>query len=146
MLEVLNHPLICINVIIFVTCNVKAVMIMERAREPVSRRLKLRSIFIPRIHATITVNGTTNKPIWVADPNATPKDMSCKIIFVKNEFMHCIIFWLIHKFFYKAKLELTSLFLKAKMMAPACSAAFPTIGSNIILMKLTDRPHDSDAF
>jgi len=40
------------------TCKVKAVMIMAKARELVSRMLKLRSIFIPRIHATITLNGT----------------------------------------------------------------------------------------
>ena len=32
------------------------------------------------------------------------------------------------------------------MIAPACSAAFPTIGSNIMLIKLTDTPHDSEAF
>ena len=31
------------------------------------------------------------------------------------------------------------------MIAPACSAAFPTIGNKIILMKLTDIPQDSDA-
>lgn len=40
---------------------------------------------------------------------------------------------------------LTSLFLNANMMAPACSAAFPTIGSRIILIKLTDIPQDSEA-
>jgi len=40
---------------------------------------------------------------------------------------------------------LTSLFLKAKMIAPACSAALPTIGSKIMLRKLTDKPHESDA-
>lgn len=40
---------------------------------------------------------------------------------------------------------LTSLFLKANMIAPACSAAFPTIGSNIMLIKLTEIPHESDA-
>jgi hypothetical protein len=39
----------------------------------------------------------------------------------------------------------TSLFLKANMIAPACSAALPTIGSMIMLRKLTDRPHESDA-
>jgi len=39
----------------------------------------------------------------------------------------------------------TSLFLKAKMIAPACSAALPTIGSNIMLRKLTDKPHELDA-
>lgn len=31
------------------------------------------------------------------------------------------------------------------MIAPACSAAFPTIGSRIRLMKLTDKPQESDA-
>ena len=30
-------------------------------------------------------------------------------------------------------------------MAPACSTAFPTIGSKITLMKPTDNPHESDA-
>lgn len=40
---------------------------------------------------------------------------------------------------------LTSLFLKANMIAPACSAALPTIGSKIMLRKLTDRFHESDA-
>uniref|UniRef100_A0A2P2LBW3 Vacuolar cation/proton exchanger 1a n=1 Tax=Rhizophora mucronata TaxID=61149 RepID=A0A2P2LBW3_RHIMU len=40
---------------------------------------------------------------------------------------------------------MSSLFLKAKMIAPACSAAFPTIGSRIILMKLTERPQESEA-
>jgi hypothetical protein len=35
--------------------------------------------------------------------------------------------------------------LKANMIAPACSAALPTIGSMIMLRKLTDRPHESDA-
>lgn len=39
----------------------------------------------------------------------------------------------------------TSLFLKAKMIAPACSAAFPTIGSTMMLIKLTDIPHEVDA-
>ena len=34
------------------------------------------------------------------------------------------------------------MFLRAKMMAPACSAAFPTIGSRMMLMKLTDKPQD----
>ncbi|CAM0881358.1 unnamed protein product [Alopecurus aequalis] len=37
---------------------------------------------------------------------------------------------------------MSSLFLSAKMMAPACSAAFPTMGSRMMLMKLTDSPHD----
>ena len=40
---------------------------------------------------------------------------------------------------------LTSLFLKANTIAPACSAAFPTISSKIMLRKLTDKPHESDA-
>lgn len=40
---------------------------------------------------------------------------------------------------------LTNLFFKAKMMDPACSAAFPTIGNNIKLMKLTEIPQESDA-
>lgn len=31
------------------------------------------------------------------------------------------------------------------MTAPACSAAFPTIGNRMMLMKLTDIPHDADA-
>ncbi|RDX75934.1 hypothetical protein CR513_44131, partial [Mucuna pruriens] len=31
------------------------------------------------------------------------------------------------------------------MIAPACSAALPTIGSKIMLRKLTDKPHESDA-
>lgn len=31
------------------------------------------------------------------------------------------------------------------MIAPACSAAFPTIGSKITLMKLTEIPQESDA-
>jgi hypothetical protein len=39
----------------------------------------------------------------------------------------------------------TSLFLKANMTAPACSAAFPTIGIKIMLMKLTDSSQDADA-
>ena len=40
---------------------------------------------------------------------------------------------------------LPSLFLKANMIAPACSAAFPTIGSKIMLRKLTNKPHESYA-
>jgi hypothetical protein len=39
----------------------------------------------------------------------------------------------------------TSLFLKANMTAPACSAALPTIGIKMMLMKLTDSSHDFDA-
>ena len=31
------------------------------------------------------------------------------------------------------------------MIDPACSAAFPTIGSNITLIKLTEIPHESEA-
>jgi len=31
------------------------------------------------------------------------------------------------------------------MIAPACSAAFPTIGSRIMLMNLSGIPNDSDA-
>lgn len=31
------------------------------------------------------------------------------------------------------------------MIAPACSAAFPTIGSKIMLRKLTDKPQEVDA-
>lgn len=31
------------------------------------------------------------------------------------------------------------------MIAPACSAALPTIGSKIMLRKLTDKPHELDA-
>ena len=41
--------------------------------------------------------------------------------------------------------ELTNLFFKAKMIAPACSAAFPTIGSKIMLRKLTDKSQVVDA-
>uniref|UniRef100_A0A2P2JSF3 Vacuolar cation/proton exchanger 1a n=1 Tax=Rhizophora mucronata TaxID=61149 RepID=A0A2P2JSF3_RHIMU len=40
---------------------------------------------------------------------------------------------------------MSNLFLKANMIDPACSAAFPTIGSRIMLMKLTEIPQDSDA-
>jgi hypothetical protein len=39
----------------------------------------------------------------------------------------------------------TNLFLNANMIDPACSAAFPTIGSKIMLMKLTEIPQESDA-
>lgn len=42
-------------------------------------------------------------------------------------------------------IERTNLFLKAKMTAPACSAALPTIGNKITLMKLTEIPQESDA-
>lgn len=45
----------------------------------------------------------------------------------------------------KAVMFLTSLFLKANMTAPACSAAFPTMGSKMMLMKLTEIPQDSEA-
>jgi len=31
------------------------------------------------------------------------------------------------------------------MIEPACSAAFPTIGSKIMLMKLTEMPQESEA-
>jgi hypothetical protein len=31
------------------------------------------------------------------------------------------------------------------MIDPACSAAFPTIGSKIMLIKLTEMPQESDA-
>ena len=40
------------------TCNVKAVIVIATAKEPVSRMLKLRSILIPIIQATITHRGT----------------------------------------------------------------------------------------
>jgi hypothetical protein len=40
------------------TCKVKAVIIIAKPRHPVSRRLKSKSILIPIIHATITLNGT----------------------------------------------------------------------------------------
>lgn len=40
---------------------------------------------------------------------------------------------------------LTNLFLNAKIIAPACSTAFPTIGSRITLVKPTDKPHEFDA-
>ena len=40
---------------------------------------------------------------------------------------------------------LTSLSLIANMTAPACSVAFPTIGSRIMLLKLTETPQDLDA-
>lgn len=86
------------------TCKVKAVMIIEKAREPVSRRLKSRSILIPIIQAIITHEGTwnsifkvwiiyvytlcitiynittlvtTNIEICVAEPMATPREISC---------------------------------------------------------------------
>lgn len=90
---------------------------------------------------------TTNMAICVAEPRATPNVISwmaqthmsviafpkgTRQIFKKTEFVNWI---LLH----------TNLFLKAKMIAPACSAAFPTIGSKITLMKLTDKPQDSDA-
>jgi len=40
---------------------------------------------------------------------------------------------------------LTILFLKANIIAPACSAAFPTTGSRIMLMNRTEIPSASDA-
>lgn len=43
------------------------------------------------------------------------------------------------------KLCLTNLFLKANMIEPACSAAFPTIGNKIMLIKFTEIPQVSDA-
>ena len=39
----------------------------------------------------------------------------------------------------------TSLFSNANMTDPACSAAFPTIGSNMMLIKPTEIPQESDA-
>lgn len=39
----------------------------------------------------------------------------------------------------------TNLFLRANMIDPACSAAFPTMGSKMMLMKLTEMPHEFDA-
>lgn len=41
--------------------------------------------------------------------------------------------------------QITSLFLNANMTDPACSAAFPTMGSNIMLIKLTEIPQEFDA-
>jgi len=40
---------------------------------------------------------------------------------------------------------LTILFLKANIIAPACSAAFPTTGRRIMLMNLTGIPSACDA-
>lgn len=45
----------------------------------------------------------------------------------------------------KKEVKHTSLLRKAKMTAPACSAALPTIGNNIIPMNPTDNPHESAA-
>ncbi|KAF7022585.1 hypothetical protein CFC21_035282 [Triticum aestivum] len=39
---------------------------------------------------------------------------------------------------------MSSLFFRAKITAPACSAALPTMGSRMMLMKLTERPHDCE--
>jgi hypothetical protein len=39
----------------------------------------------------------------------------------------------------------TNLFFIANIMALACSAAFPTIGSRITLIKATGKLNDSDA-
>jgi hypothetical protein len=44
--------------VVYITCKVKAVVIIDIARAPVSRRLKLRSILMPNIQETTTQSGT----------------------------------------------------------------------------------------
>jgi hypothetical protein len=80
--------------------------------------------------------------ICVAEPRDTPRVMSCynqQISVSRLPPQHFT------KYVNKLFKDHTSLFLKANMTAPACSAALPTIGIKIVLIKLTDSSHDFDA-
>lgn len=79
--------------------------------------------------------------ICVADPKDTPRVISC---FNRQ----CSVSNCYHNIVTSVQELLkfpTSLFLKANMIAPACSAALPTIGIKMMLMKLTESSQDSDA-
>lgn len=52
------------------------IVIIAKASEPISARLKLRFICIPRIQATITQMGTTKMLIPVIEPKEALKEMS----------------------------------------------------------------------
>lgn len=89
----------------------------------------------------VQLTPTTNMEICVAEPKDTPRVMSCF-----NQ--QCSVSRCYHNIATSVQELLkfpTSLFLKANMTAPACSAALPTIGIKMMLMKLTDSSHDFDA-
>lgn len=88
----------------------------------------------------VTVQGhTTNIDIWVDDPTATPIVISCGKVESINRLNS------IHGIKYRVSKPLTSLSFTANMIALACSAAFPTIGSKMTLIKATDIFNDSEA-
>lgn len=132
-----------------------AVTKTERAREPVSRRLKSRLMSIFNIQAKTTLTGTCRlvhmylsetiiNILWTQWHTVARLCCVCEI-YIKSSW------WLTtNKAICVAEPRATpkvisNLFLKAKMTAPACSAAFPTIGNRMMLMKLTDIPQDADA-
>jgi len=80
--------------------------------------------------------------ICVDDPIATPNVMSC--CYGENETKEKENTMKIAKGNKKAA-TLTNLFFMANIMALACSAAFPTIGSRITLIKATGKFNESDA-
>jgi hypothetical protein len=80
--------------------------------------------------------------ICVDDPIATPNVMSC--CHGGNETKEEENIVTIAKGENKAA-TLTNLFFMANIMALACSAAFPTIGSRITLIKATGKFNESDA-
>lgn len=83
---------------------------------------------------------TTNMDIWVDDPIATPKVISCMI---KNKEVNKLILCKVNPL--DQCLRLTSLFFMANIIALACSAAFPTIGSKMTLIKAIGRFNASEA-
>lgn len=87
---------------------------------------------------------TTNIDICVEEPIATPSVMSWERI-VEKELQYRNITY--RNITNKAKHQeaLTSLSFMANMMALACSAAFPTIGRRMTLIKATGIFNDSDA-
>uniref|UniRef100_A0A0E0FN51 F-box domain-containing protein n=1 Tax=Oryza nivara TaxID=4536 RepID=A0A0E0FN51_ORYNI len=112
------------------TCRVKAVTSTAMNREPVSSSLKSRSIWTPMIQATSTLSGTCN-PIMIwqfVQPDESRTTTGS--VLGETTLIVCM--------------GCTFLFLSAKMMAPACSAALPTMGRRMMLMKLTERPHDCE--
>jgi hypothetical protein len=80
--------------------------------------------------------------ICVDDPIATPNVMSCH--YGKMRIKTNSHFVKIAKDEKKGVTN-TNLFFMANIMALACSAAFPTIGSRITLIKATGKFNDSDA-
>ena len=81
--------------------------------------------------------------IWIEEPIATPKERSCRR---QNKVQPCLKT-------NKESIDVTnqrttlptSLSFMANMIAPACSAAFPTIGSKMTLIKAIGMFQETDA-